>query len=754
MIAIYRYLVLIPFLFFFGEVGAQGLFSADTLVIPADYNPEFKRLRNHELIDAEQKGILQSDGKADQSFTPSQKDEVNLLVTRAVTKGVDLLQYKIETDSLFDHRLKVIYLSGLENLLKYFRQNWKIKSDKRINPLHFPLILDAYEQCIDKNKKNETIEKIALGLPYDVGTNLLAASIFDKNTGYAAVKNGLILKYCMLHPEKTFSTLQQNPDVPFADSLVRKVARIYPRQLYDYAQANNRLGVIIRGIKDDSFVEAIVKMARSKDGQQYFCFLDNIVSGKMKYEDIDAAKDDSLKYYQLLVKTQIEYVHRALNKDTAYEFSSLTRRLEKKAKENFVNIINGLHTESAEVRFRSIQPLNAEELYYLAVSSDGSIYTSSFVKGVYPLMMKKINYKGDSLLTVVGFDKYRKFIKMAAGYNTLSDFLNSFPQPAKPGDETYAAKLMRAFVGRLENGDGLEDGVDVADSYASIAETIKPLADEMMKNIQQNYRRNEAMGNKRGMAIYKILNDLFLSADTANKIDLTKELGIPPVYEVPYKSMLNDSSRVIMQVFFYGDKDGQGIFRGFVGMFSNSNWKIDGSNKYWVSISSAKGKPITIFANRPLPEETGEDEIAQKELCTYMEKNNLFPAITIHRGHSYYADATIAQMFSSSKIVFLGSCGGYHLIHDVLEKAPDAHIIASKQIGATEVNKPFFLLLTEKVRNGNNIDWIPFWKELDGMVTAKEFEDYIPPYKNLGALFIKAYKIAMGDTDEDDLKGF
>jgi hypothetical protein len=186
-------------------------------------------------------------------------------------------------------------------------------------------------------------------------------------------------------------------------------------------------------------------------------------------------------------------------------------------------------------------------------------------------------------------------------------------------------------------------------------------------------------------------------------------------------------------------------------MFSNANWKITGTEK-WVQITSAKGKPVTIFANRALPEEGGEDEKAQKALGEYLEKNKLYPTITIHRGHSYYANSTIEQMFPSSKIVFLGSCGGYHLIHDVLEKAPDAHIIASKQIGATEVNRPFFQLLTEKIRNGNNVDWIPFWKELDRMVTAKEFEDYIPPYKNLGALFIKAYKIAM--DEESERKGF
>ena len=426
--------------------------------------------------------------------------------------------------------------------------------------------------------------------------------------------------------------------------------------------------------------------------------------------------------------------------------------MEDKAKSVFITTINALHNEGAEVRFKSIQPFSAEELYYLIVSSDGSIYTSSFTKGVYPLMMKKIGNRGDSLLTLVSFDKYRKLIKMAAGYNTLGNFLGSFPKSTNPNEEDPANILMKAFVKNLEKTDGLEDGVDVADSYASIAESLKPIANEMLRNVQECYQRNLNQNNKKGIAIYKILNNLFLSADTVNKIDLTKELGIPPVYEVPNKSLLNDSGRVIMQVFFYGDKDGQGIFRGFVGMFSNANWKIDNSNKQWVTINSAKGKPVTIYANRALPEEGGEDEKAQKALCEYMEAKKEYPSITIHRGHSYYADATIDQMFPSSKIVFLGSCGGYHLIHDVLEKAPDAHIIASKQIGATEVNRPFFQLLTDKARTGNNIDWIPFWKELDKMVVAKEFEDYIPPYKNLGALFIKAYKIAMGE--EDDKRAF
>ena len=53
------------------------------------------------------------------------------------------------------------------------------------------------------------------------------------------------------------------------------------------------------------------------------------------------------------------------------------------------------------------------ELYYLAVLSDGIIYTSSFTKGVFPLMMTKAGNRGDSVLKMVMFDKYRKFLKMA-----------------------------------------------------------------------------------------------------------------------------------------------------------------------------------------------------------------------------------------------------------------------------------------------------------------------------------------------------
>ena len=739
MIATPKYLVLLTGLLAFQPMLAQ----AEDPDPVKDLKPPKNRELFHDFVDKQQKDILKSDGKADDEFKPSPDEEVNFLLTKATTSRVDWVQYRIEKDTTLNSQVKIKYLRGLENLLKYFNNNWRRGN---VRPAQLPLIIDEYEKCMRADIAATGIDVMIDQLPYEVGMNLINSGAFDKNAGYANSQQVLIKKYCALHPDRVFLKLRDNIDVPFRDSLIKVAGYRDPGQLYNYAAASNRLGTAIRSI-NDPLITAVSRMATSNSGRWYFPFLDDIMKGKISIGDVDEVKDDSVKYFRLLVKTHLDYVQRALNKDTAYGFRELQDRIKTKATDVFVNTINSLHeVDNLAVRFKIIQPLTAEELYYLAVTTDGIIYTSSFVKGVYPLMMSRANQHGDSLLMNVKFDRYRKFIKMCAGYNTLSNFLNTFQPKKSDDDESDAEKLMRAFVGKLEESSGLEDGVDVADSYASIVEINKPIAEKMLLNIKANYNRNIVSNNKRGIVMYNLLYKLFLSADTTNHIDLSREFGIPPVYGVPFKALINDTGRVIMQVFFYGDKDGIGIFQGFKRLFDPKLWKTT-TTKNWIEINSIKGKPVSVYANLPLPEEDDKDKKAQDALDSFLLKNNLYPTVVIHRGHSYNAPYTIDQILPSAKIVFMGSCGGYYLIHDILKHSPDAHIITSKQIGKTAVNQPFFNLLMEKARNGSNIDWIPFWEELEKKVRVEGFEDYIPPYKNLGAIFIKAYTRAMGDED-------
>lgn len=700
-------------------------------VVP-EYNVAINRQTFHDYINKEQKLLLSSDGTADTLFKVSNDEGVNSAASYAAQNRVDWLQYEIETDSVMDARLKANYLTGLGDILKHVRSKWRYKG---VDAAYLPQIIATYKTIMEADVKKQSIAPYIRPLSYDVAYTATLPRIFQENPGYTQVKDEILLKLSRKYPQRTMGALREYPEAPFADSLIKAMAHRYPQQIYDYAQANNKLSHKMQAIDDDPLVKSIVAMARSasRSGQYYFPFLDNIVKGKITLQDIDNAKGDPVKYFRLLVQTQMDYTARAVNGDTAIGYKSLLSKLEEKAKNDFVAKINGLHELPDGVRFRSIQPLNAEELYYVAILTDGLIYTSSYTNGVYPLMMRKAENKGDQLLKKLNFDHYRKFLSQAAAYNTLKHFLGSFE------NKQDAADLMTTFVSGLEKSGELEDGVNVADSYASVFETMPDLAKNMLENVKLNYDRNVQERNQRGVAIYNILYKLFLSADSSNKVDLTKELGIPPVYTVPFNSLKNSEGRVVAQVYFYGDKDGMGVFRGFLNTYG-AGWKIDRSAKQWVVINSTSGEPVSVYANIPFPEETGDDDKAQRALGEYLEENNLQPSITIHRGHSYYTNSTIAYMAPSSKIVFMGSCGGFNLIDSILQKCDDAHIIASKQIGRTAINKPFFSLLSEKLRSGNDIEWISFWKEFRRRTSAPGFEDYIPPYKNLGAIFIKAYK--------------
>jgi hypothetical protein len=702
--------------------------------------PPISRQLFHDYIDREQRNTLRSDGKADDVFYISQNEEVNYLITQSIVHKIDAMQCQIEKDTLTSDQKKVTYLRGIERLLRNFIPIFRAR---KVNASQLPTIIDAYDRAMGLDKIASSIEPVIEKAGYDAGNLVVGSGAFDNNMGFAVARNIVLRKYMALHPEKIFPTLKNNPDFPYRDSLILIAAYKYPSQLYDYAAANNRLATAIRSI-NDPLVMTVTKMARSKgSGQIYFPFLDNILKGNQTLEDIDAVKDDPVKYYKLLVKTRIDYVNRLIAKEQVREMRSLEERLESKAKQVFIQTINGLHESPDPVRFKILNQLNPQELYYLAVFGEDELYTSSFVRGVFPVMMQKIGNRGDSLLMTVSFDRFKKFIKISAGYNTLSKFLNSFP------DQVHAEKLMIEFVSGLEKTTTLEDGVDVADSYASIAESIKPLAEKMLENVKANYEKNVARNNHRGIIIYDLLYKLFLSADSAVKpaIDLSKEFGIPPVYNVAYQSLVNDKGNVTMQMFFYGDKDGHIAYNSFIAQMREPSWKKKEDTKHWVAF--AKGN-LTVYANKWTDDEKqpGEIEKSLEAIANYFEEKEIMASVIVHRGHSYWVSGTIERITPAAKIVLLGSCGGYNVIHDVLKHSPDAHIVASKQTGKLSINEPFFNLLNDKLTSGSNIDWLPFWGEFKAKAGKIEgFEDYIPPYKNLGALFIKAYNSKMGITD-------
>ncbi|MDQ6757555.1 MAG: hypothetical protein M3004_11535 [Bacteroidota bacterium] len=704
-------------------------------------NVPLNRQGFHDKIKAEQLRADKMDGKADRIIKVSNSDEVNLAVTDAIFRKIDVLRNDVERNTkLATNNDKIRYLVYIQTVVRNFNNSWRSHS---IAPTLAPVLIDNFSKILKAQMRGENMATYFNEVPYEVG--IINVAIFKDNPGYKESNKILFLKYSKLHADQILARIAPYVDEPFADTLVLFAYDVSPSQIYTYAQAvNSPQGQLIRR-NQDARIKKIVELSSRRDALYFFPFLDDLISGKKTIEEIskyvgsDSTKYDSVGYYKLLVKTEIDYYNRVIKKDTPvamYGANGLINQLQSKAIKHFITPINDLHeVANPAIRFKALAPLDPQDLYYMIVLGENDIFTSSY-KNAFDLMLKKMGTKphGDSLLLSVNFDHFKKFIKMAAGYNKLDTFLRTMNGSSEV--------LMRAFVAGLENSSSLEDAVDVADSYGSIRNGS--LQKSMLRYVTENEQRCKQNDNSRGQKIYSLLKIIFLSGDSTNHIDLSKEIGIPPVYTIDNTTLANDSGKIVEQVFFYGDKDGKESFASYMQSFQNPDWKIV-RKKEWVEIKSLKGKPVWIYANLPLDNETDKDSVAQMNLVDYLDTSNLRPTIVIHRGHSYHLQYTIRQLPESAKIIMLGSCGGYNNLKQILDYAPDAHIISTKQIGAKDVNKPIIEALNNTLRNGKNIDWRQMWLELEVLFTKMGrdkkdlFDDYIPPHKNLGALFIKAY---------------
>ncbi|MGF7230208.1 hypothetical protein [Arachidicoccus sp.] len=702
----------------------------------------FSRQYSHEQVDRAQLSICGLDGTKDGNFTPyADNAALNKVANNAINKQVDHLQKEIENKDL-NNNDKIKYLRGLYELLYAYR-NYFI--GQQISGAQLVNVLKGYQEAMDLEIKGQDITPVIVKYKYEVAALLTMNMAFKDNPGKSGFSNILINKEIALHPTIALEILDKNPGFPATDSVIKAVALDSADALYNYASSYTQLGERIRKSKDP-LVSIIARIASSRSsdgsfsGRQYMPFLDAIYHGSLTMDEVGDAIADPVKYFKLLVKTEINYAGRALHQDTAMAWQTIINKIHVEGVDNFINKVNGLHEKTNDIRYACLKPLSALDLYYLVVSSEEEIYTSSYINGkdygLYNLLWQKggKDMTGDGLLMAVNFDHFRKWIKMAANYNTLDNFLGRM-------NPNNAQLLMKAFVRGLDKGKGandLEDAVDVAGSYSSLnnPQIQKLVLDEVQNNLELAKQTH----NEKAYNIYDILNTLFLSMDPANNIDVSAKLGIEPVYFMPINNLKDSSGRIIIQQFTYGDPDGLMNYNMFMNAFNIKGWKTT-SNQYWSQVSSTTGTPITIYTNKPLDELKALDDEAQQKLDSYLKDNNLHPTLVFHRGHSYYLPTTIEQLVPSARVVLLGSCGGFQSLNKVLEKAPEAQIISSKQTGVGDLNTPVIVGIVKTLQKGDNLNWVKMWKDFSAQLHGDaRFADYVPPYQNLSAVFIMAYQ--------------
>ncbi len=122
------------------------------------------------------------------------------------------------------------------------------------------------------------------------------------------------------------------------------------------------------------------------------------------------------------------------------------------------------------------------------------------------------------------------------------------------------------------------------------------------------------------------------------------------------------------------------------------------------------------------------------------------PQIVVHRGHSFHAPKTIQLIGSETAFVNLGSCGGAKNISDVLEKAPNAQVMATRGVGTMLVNDVVIPSLNSKLLHGGGVTWKTFGAQMTvefkkrGGTAPQHWENYQTPDKNRIAHLIAAIK--------------
>lgn len=581
--------------------------------------------------------------------------------------------------------------------------------------VHFYTQIQSILQTIIKVQRAESPTKLSAILSSNTlnGLNLIPFFIEKR------IAESFLVNAARIEPAEVLKHFKEFAYKPFSSNVTDMVCYHAPMKIKTYLHSYNDVHKAVRN-SADLVTQSVYKIYKEKGTvSKAFILLDDIHKGLITIPEAhNVAKYDSTLFDYLIKKRKQPSIMASHSVDDALKYLSLKR----------VRIINDLHEESDAIRFKTLTKYDASEIYTLIVYSQDEIYTSTFL-GMYKRLMPKVKAENSfAFLEENSFNKFRTFISMCAGFNTLQDFLSRMGLYDQQ-------RLFTKLAEKLEyTNDNMASAVAVADTYGSIK---KQETKNLLAKAITTYYSNISPLNIDARNLYQLLLSV-LEISEAGSAGSSLNQQVLQMKLVPFERLFKNGKNV-QQHFFFNDMDGRASYNHFIATFRNGNWQII-DKKTYVLIKPRTGSPVELFANKPNTEYAGQDAIR-----SHFEATKHWPDLVVHRGHSYYVSAAIESLTPNAEVVFLGSCGGYNNISSVLKYSPNAQIIASKQIGTMLVNDKVLLELNETLRKGNSLEWDKIWYRLNsrfatGSIAKERFQDYIPPHKNLGALFIKTYR--------------
>lgn len=651
-------------------------------------------------------------------------------LSRFIDSEADSIHNVITTDTLSTDSEK---LKAFHSLVHFIRDLADKIASEKIEIYYIPDALDSYKQILKALLYHTSFNEIVI--PLSSGTCELFASTFWEYDECALLNDIAIYKQVVSSPGNILLYLERYPEFRFADSLILIAAANDPLKVASFLlQHKTGLEQNIRNNKN-IYVQQVVSLAGDRNASELLPFIVQLAEKKITTAEILKKRIEVSGYFQLLVNTLNDEMRRPYDSSFIFQ-TALRNAIKEKALSFYANQVNELHSSPDAIRFAAVNNLRLEDLYYIITSCEEELYTSSYL-GLYKRLMKYFKIQtADSIFRQVKYDNFHIFIRMAANYNTLADFLSCMPQES-------AEELLTRFISGIESDktSGLEKAMGIADSYTGLSSV--PMSEVFQKGLRSNFDRCESNQLYFGIRLYSILLqvfDLVKQKDSLNK--LWTYLGNHEILK--RRSLQNKNGEILELVLFYGDEDGITSFSNFLNLFEDEGkWEIT-KNEFWVTIRSHSDEPIIIYANQPLDNKLGMDMQAQDSLCAFLRKQSAEPVILIHRGHSYHLSKTIRRLQPSVKLTILGSCGGYNNILSVDNIIPDAQIILSKKTGSKFINDPMIDVINETLLNKKDLIWTEVWEKLairfrNDEVTLDLFDEYIPPRKNVSQFVLKLF---------------
>jgi hypothetical protein len=451
--------------------------------------------------------------------------------------------------------------------------------------------------------------------------------------------------------------------------------------------------------------------------------LQDVVDGKITIEQANDIGNDPNAFFTALVSINRQPHHLGA--------VSVDRQLRTVALRT-VYEINARHEESDRTRFKSVENATLDELYVYMVYGEEEIFTSSF-NGLFTRLLARMeedHLSGHDLIEHVGYNKFRTFIKLAANFNRLNEFLDTM-QP-----EDRQALLDRFVRGLDGERDMLGQAVTTADTFSMLTDaTVLRAVQEATKS---EYDRVQNAHEAEATRIYGLLASMFENKAVVEESwinEMAERYKLANVMEVPASRLFNEQGMNVQRYYFYNDDDGKSSFSRLLSQYrSSAGWKVEDAGSY-ITISSVEGSHIVLYANKP------SDEKGNGAVDALFEQGHLAPSVVVHRGHSYHLGDTVSQLKPSAKIIYLGSCGGYRSISNILDIAPEASVVSTKGTGNIDVNEPLLKMLNDRIRVDQHVEWQSLWDEAEKRLhNNPNFKNYVAPHRNLGILFLKAYR--------------